>query len=409
MLKIDLRVYSPVILCTVVIVILLFTPTTFEKRLVFLESDICRAKVISVDNSAIFDTGLLRTGDQALKIKVLNGKFKGNITAANNTLIGSLERDKIFRDDDLALVRLNSENGVITNVSVIDHYRIHYEIILALSFIALLIIFAGLQGLRALLSFVLCVLTIWKVLVPLYLKGVNPIFSGAVVAMVLDALIILLVYGVDKRSASAVAGSFLGIVVTIALSFVATRLLKIHGAVMVGSEGLLYSGFSRLNLTGIFIASVFIGSSGAVTDLAVDITSAVSEVVKKKPDIKKCDAIKSGFFIGRAAMGTMTTTLLFAYTGCYVTLLMTFMAQGTPLINILNYKYVASEVVHTIVGTFGLVTTAPFSALCAGVILVSNTRKKPAPNLSLKTKTNQPLILKSLLKRWRKLLIINNN
>ena len=77
--------------------------------------------------------------------------------------------------------------------------------------------------------------------------------------------------------------------------------------------------------------------------------------------------------VGRAAMGTMTTTLLLAYSGGYVALLMVFMAQGTPLYNILNYKYVASEIIHTVVGSFGLVTVAPFTALCAGVLL---TRKK---------------------------------
>ena len=65
----------------------------------------------------------------------------------------------------------------------------------------------------------------------------------------------------------------------------------------------------------------------------------------------------------------MTTTLLLAYSGGYVALLMVFMAQGTPLYNILNYKYVASEIIHTIVGSFGLVTVAPLTALTSGFLL----------------------------------------
>ena len=68
-------------------------------------------------------------------------------------------------------------------------------------------------------------------------------------------------------------------------------------------------------------------------------------------------------------MGTMTTTLLLAYSGGYVALLMVFMAQGTPLYNILNYKYVASEIIHTVVGSFGLVTVAPLTALTSGFLL----------------------------------------
>ena len=83
--------------------------------------------------------------------------------------------------------------------------------------------------------------------------------------------------------------------------------------------------------------------------------------------------MRSGVNVGRAAMGTMTTTLLFAYSGGYVALLMVFMAQGTPISHILNYKYVAAELVHTILGSFGLVSVAPFTALCAGFLA---TRKK---------------------------------
>ena len=105
--------------------------------------------------------------------------------------------------------------------------------------------------------------------------------------------------------------------------------------------------------------------------LSVDITSAVHEVVEKRPGISRWEAVRSGMNVGRAAMGTMTTTLLLAYSGGYVALLMVFMAQGTPLSNIFNYKYVAAEMLHTVIGSLGLVTVAPFTALCAGTFLAS--------------------------------------
>lgn len=144
---------------------------------------------------------------------------------------------------------------------------------------------------------------------------------------------------------------------------------------MPDSESLLYSGFQHLDLTAIFMSSIFIGASGAMMDLSVDITSAVCEVVEKKPDISWKEAAKSGMNVGRAAMGTMTTTLLLAYSGGYITLLMVFMAQGTPTDHILNYKYVAAEILDTVVGSFGLVTVAPFTALVAGLMLTKKTKK----------------------------------
>ena len=83
--------------------------------------------------------------------------------------------------------------------------------------------------------------------------------------------------------------------------------------------------------------------------------------------------------VGRAAMGTMTTTLLLAYSGGYISLLMVFMAQGTPLDNILNYKYVSAEILHTIVGSFGLCTVAPFTALTSGILLTGRRNGAPEP------------------------------
>lgn len=145
---------------------------------------------------------------------------------------------------------------------------------------------------------------------------------------------------------------------------------------MPDSESLLYSGFQHLNLTAIFMSSIFIGASGAMMDLSVDITSAIQEVVEKKPDISWKEAAKSGMNVGRAAMGTMTTTLLLAYSGGYITLMMVFMAQGTPVDHILNYKYVAAEVLDTIAGSFGLVTVAPFTALVGGLFLTVRKEKK---------------------------------
>lgn len=373
-----MQYYAPVLACILIIAILLLTPTGFEGYLSFQESDIQPAKVLTVDNSSIVDTGLIRSGEQRCGLEISRGQFKGRTAVGKNTLNGSLEQDKLFAAGDTALVRINYAEDAILNVSMIDHYRIPAELLLAVTFIVLLFLFAGKTGLRAILSFVLTILMIWKVMVPTYLNGVNPIWVGIGLTVGLTILIIALVYGFDRRCAAAVSGSCLGILVTCVLGMLFTDLFQIHGAVMSNSESLLYAGYSHLSLTQIFMASIFIGNSGAIMDLSVDITSAVHEVVEKRPDLNWKEAVKSGMNVGRAAMGTMTTTLLFAYSGGYIAMLMVFMAQGTPLINILNYKYVAAEIIHTVVGSFGLVTVAPFTALCAGLMLTKAKHNRAA-------------------------------
>lgn len=369
MKKEKLRYYAPVVVCLLLIAVLLLLPTGYEGAVQYQEAERCIAEVTAVDNSAIVDTGLVRSGEQRCTVTFLNGLFKGKTATAINLLQGSLEQDKLFAEGDTAQVVISYDGDTINRVTMIDHFRVPGELLLAGAFVVFLVLFAGRTGVRAILSFVLTVLAIWKLLVPMYLNGYDPIWVGLAINLLLTTLIISLVYGFDRRCASAVGGSFLGILVTCVLGVIFTDLFKIHGAVMAYSESLLYAGYQHLDLTQIFMASIFLGSSGAVMDLSVDITSAVHEVVEKKPDIHPWEAVKSGMNVGRAAMGTMTTTLLLAYSGGYIALLMVFMAQGTPTEHIFNYKYVAAEIIHTVIGSFGLVSVAPFTAMCAGLLL----------------------------------------
>ena len=365
---------APVLVCLAMILILLALPTGFEGAVNYQEAERCSALVLSTDDSAIVDTGLVRSGEQLCELEILDGRFKGRTVTGVNMLNGSLEQDKIFSPGDRALVVVSHDGDTITNVTMSDHYRLGWEMVLAAAFALFLILFAGRTGVRAIASFVLTVLVLWKLLVPLYLKGFNPVWVGLALTLVLTVMIIALVYGFDRRCLAAVSGSFLGILVTCVLGVVFTDLFQIHGAVMSYSESLLYSGYQHLDLTKIYMASIFLGASGAVMDLSVDITSAIHEVVEKRPDLSWREAVRSGLNVGRAAMGTMTTTLLFAYSGGYIALLMVFMAQGTPLDNLLNYKYVAAEIIHTVIGSFGLVTVAPFTALTAGWLLTRRQR-----------------------------------
>ena len=365
----NIRYQLPVYLCLALIALLLCIPTGYEGAAIYKGTERCRAEILATDDSRVISAGLVKSGEQSCTVLFTVGKFKGQETDAVNMLSGSLQTDKIYRPGDQALVVISYDGDEILNVNMTDHYRLDKEWILLGCFVIFLMVFAGWSGVRAILSFVLTVLTIWKILVPCYLKGMNPVGVGLLVVLFLTILIITLVYGVDRRALAAVSGSFLGILTTCVMAAVFTDAFQIHGAVMDHSESLLYSGYEYLNLTQIFMASIFIGASGAVMDLAVDITSAVYEVVLKRPDISRREAIGSGMAVGKAAMGTMTTTLLLAYSGGSIALLMVFMAQGTPLDNIFNYKYIASEILDTLAGSFGLVTVAPFTALTSGMML----------------------------------------
>lgn len=360
---------GPLLLSLLLAAFLLWLPTGFEGAVIEKGTVHCAAEVLAVDDSHIIDTGLVRSGEQSCTLRLVGGRFRGQETEGYNMLSGSLEADKIFAAGDKALVAVYHEGESIISVNMIDHFRLGKEAVLAGIFAVLLLFLAGSTGLKAIVSFGLTVLLLWKVLVPCYLRGLDPVPVGLAVTLGLTVITISMVYGFERRALAAVSGTALGILVTALAGGISTRWLMIHGAVMSYSESLLYSGYQHLELTQIFIASIFIGASGALMDLAVDITSAVHEVVEKRPDIGRWEAVRSGLNVGRAAMGTMTTTLLLAYSGGYIALLMVFMAQGTPIDNILNYQYVSAEIIDTFVGSAGLITVAPLTALTSGWLL----------------------------------------
>ena len=352
---------------SVLTLVLCFIPTGFEERQPK-NSVRCRGRIIDVDNTEVKQFGIVKIGTQDLTVQILDGPFAGEKVRADNEIIGKLELDKVFKVNDTALMVLSLKDGEIFYANAQDHFRLHIELVLLICFSLLLVSFAGWTGAKALLSFIFSALTIWKILIPLFLKNVDPIMVSLVVVTVLTAAIIFLVGGLTRRGLVAFLGAFFGIITTCVLALTFSRGFHLHGAIKPFSESLLYSGFPHLNLTRIFLAGIFIASAGAVMDVAMDVAASMYEVALKKPDISFTEAVRSGFRVGRAVVGTMTTTLLFAYSGGYITVMMVYMAQGVPLANFFNLNYVAAEVLCTVVGSFGLVTVAPFTAITGALI-----------------------------------------
>ncbi len=330
-----------------------------------------RARILQVDNTEIQKFGIVSTGTQVLKVRILEGAYKGQEVPATNTLLGKMETDKMFGVGDQAFLVLDDvEDGRVLQATAYDHYRLTIELVLVVLFAALLISFAGWGGVKALLSFAFAVLVMWKALLPSILLGRDPVWISLGVVTIITAATLYLVAGVNKIALVALVGSLLGILLTIGLALLLLPPFRLHGAIQPFSETLLYSGFDHLNLTRVFLAAIFIGASGAVLDVAIDVSTSMNEVIEKRPDLPRRELIGSGFNVGRNMTSTMVTTLLMAYASGYMALLMVFIAQGIPPLYLLNTNYVAAEILKTIVGSLGLVTVAPFTAIVGGFIYV---------------------------------------
>ncbi len=367
---------------------LFFLPTGFPSPYDDANSMRSVAIVEATDNSLVKIIGPITEGIQQLSIKLIRGPFKAQQFETNNQLIGKLELDKFFVPGDRVFIvlDLNQDSSEVVYANVIDHYRTDKTILLVLLFFACLTVVAGWVGIKAIVSFIFAGSVIFKILLPAILWGWNPIAVALVVVASLTAVIIFLVGGLTRKGVTAFVGAIGGVLVTSLLATIFSYAFKIHGAVRPFTETLLYTGFGNLNLVHIFIAGIFVASSGAVMDLAMDISASMYEVHQNHREITRINLIRSGLTVGRHAVGTMTTTLLLAYSGGYTGMLMTFIARGVPWENVINMVYVSSELVHTLVGSFGLVLVAPVTAIAGGWILIPKKRVLETENNSKETK-----------------------
>lgn len=360
-----------VLICVAATAALFFFSTGFEKALIKSASP-AKAYILDVDNSRIHTIGIIHTGEQILKIRIADGEFEGMELDAINHLIGNMELDKIYISGETVYSVIQVDNGKPSGVEVIDRYRINYLWVLTAMFTLFLVFYAGWVGIKAILSFAFSAVFIWKVLLPGYLNNIPPVTLSLFVVTVMTGVIIFLVAGFTRKGVTAFLGAFSGVLLTCILSVIFGALFRIPGEIKPFAETLLYIGFLDLRLSDIFLSGIFIASSGAIMDITTDIAASQDEVVHKHPDISRIDLIISGFRVGRTVIGTMTTTLLLAYSGGYSTMLMMFIAQGVPYTNILNIQYVSAEILNVLVGSFGLVAVAPLTAIIGGFIYTMN-------------------------------------
>ncbi len=363
-----------IIIVAVAAIVLLLLPTGYENPNLTKSILYDKAEVINVDNSGLSTISIVTLGTQRLELRLLSGPFRGEVVAAKSELLGDKRRDVIFEEGDrvLSVSRVSSDKESILDTRVEEHYRQDLELLLIVAFVVVLILFAGKTGAKAALSFIFTALAFWKLMIPALLRGYSPLLVSIAIVFVTTSVIILLVGGVSKRGFVALLGSMMGVVTTAILALIFGYYFKIPGTIQEYSEALLYSGFAELDFSNMFISCIFISSAGAVMDVAMDIAAAQDELVKKAPQLTRHDIIKSGLNIASPVVGSMTTTLLFAYSGSFMFAFMAFMAQGVPMECIVNRGFIAAEILHTMVGSFGLVLVAPITALLGGYIFKIN-------------------------------------
>ena len=325
--------------------------------------------VVSVDNEEVLLAGPGAVGVQFVSVVINGGAWKGSRVDAVNHLNGQRAVDELYGPGDKILLAVQVSDDKVTDAKAINSYRQNWELVLFAVFAVALIAYARVIGLKALFSFVFSLGVLWFFYIPNLLNGVAPLPLSLMVLVLLSFVIILSVAGVTRHGIAAFLGTVSGLAVTLVLTLFFGDKLNLAGLTTPFSTTLLMQGSYSLNLQHIFYSAVLLGASGAAMDIAMDVSVSMNEIKIKRPDIGVHELIQSGFNVGRMVIGTMATTLLLAYSGGYLTMLMVFVSQETSMTRIVNMKLVAAEIFRILIGSIGLLMVAPVTALIAGVLL----------------------------------------
>ena len=225
---------------------------------------------------------------------------------------------------------------------------------------------------KAFAGLIYTVLAIFFVLLPLIYKGFPAIPVTVAVVFVTSTVCFLLIGGICKKTVSAALGSLLGVLIAAILGTVSAKLGGVTTFQMDEAEALLLvKSTSALKMSGLFISGILIAAMGAVMDIAMTISSAIEEIhlANNKAGFK--ELFKSGMNIGKDAMGTMANTLILAYAGGALNMMLLIYSYGVSFIQLVNTDFVAIEIIRAIAGSVGIIGTVPCVA-AVGAYLYSN-------------------------------------
>lgn len=328
------------------------------------------AKVLAVteDNSqADPDTeGVLR-GSTELKVKILTGRYKGDICFVTNYFSALYNVD--VKAGDTVCVRIDTTGDGIYTCSIYNYNRVPLIIGLVVLFFLALAIIGGFQGVKAFAGLAYTVLCIFGLLLPLTLKGVSPIPLTCCIIFFTSAVCFYLIGGICKKTIAAALGCFSGVLIAALLAQIAAGIGGISTFQMDEAEALLLlKSTTAIKLRGLFTSGILIAAMGAVMDIAMSIASALEEVHNINPERDAKELFRSGMNIGRDAMGTMANTLVLAYVGSALNMCVLIYSYGVGFRQLLCTDFVAIEIIRAVAGSVGIFCAVPCVSLIAALL-----------------------------------------
>lgn len=295
---------------------------------------------------------------QDVEAKLLSGEQSGTIITFEN------EFQELAAGDVVYLNHIETINGDEYYVFK-DYKRQTSLIVLSIVFVGVLVLFAGRQGIRALVSLGLSIAAILFLLVPALLAGYDPALTSLGIAGIILALVLFLTHGINPRSVIAFAGTFLAVSVTCAIAWVWVRMMHLTG---FGNEVAVYLNFSTngsLDFAGLLLGGIIIGILGVLDDVSITQASVTQELKRANAALTPISLYTRAIRVGRDHVGSLVNTLAFAYVGVSLPLILLLAQADASLALTLNQEIVAAELLRIMVGSIGLILAVPLTTAVA--------------------------------------------
>lgn len=378
-------------LITILILIILFNFTRVfgteftSENIEGYTSEYSKAKVLETGEVYEQESSGYKMKVQDVTLQVLDGKYKDQILKSTYSisydLDGKIEGYQLDKGNKVD-IQISLIDGTISEVMVIDIIRYQYIVLMVIIFFAIILLIGRKQGLKAIIAFIITIGAIFGVMLPTIMRGYSAILTSIIVASAIIVLVFIIISGFNKKSAAAILGTVGGVIFAGVMAGVFGLLAKLSGA----QEEAFYLSMNTQNLVfnyrELLFAGIVIASLGGCMDLGMSIASALDELKQKNPGITPKELFKSGMNIGGDVIATMTNTLILAYVGGAISLVLLFMVNNMSVQSIFNTERIATDAISALAASMGVIFTIPLTSMAYALIKTDKKYVKKNPNKS---------------------------
>jgi len=254
---------------------------------------------------------------------------------------------------------------VVTDDQITDYVRRPSLYLLSAIFLLLTVVIAGKWGLTSVFGMANSFYIIFKFILPLIIKGYNPVTVSIIGAVFIIPVTFSMSHGINRKTINAIIGTLISIVIVGLLSVLFVSLSKLSGFAVEEAGFLQYQLGGIINMKGILLAGIIISTLGVMDDITISQASVVEELRKANKKLSKKELFFRSMNVGKDHISSMVNTLVLVYAGASLPLLLLFVNNPHPFLEVINYEIIADEIVRTLVGSIGLILAVPITTYIA--------------------------------------------